>query len=82
MPTERIAVDKAAKADKMEAIIKAGGTPPVNNGGMPTGIPNKVTPTVTGMNPQMKAKWNKVMNIPREPNLSCQSMYEMMRAEG
>ncbi len=50
---ERIAAGKAAKAAKIEAIIKAGGTPPViNKGGRPKGIPNKVTPTVADDDPQ------------------------------
>jgi DNA invertase Pin-like site-specific DNA recombinase len=47
---ERIAAGKAAKQAKIDAIIKAGGTPPpVNKGGRPKGIPNKVTPTVQTM---------------------------------
>jgi hypothetical protein len=48
--TERIAAGKAAKQARIEAIIQAGGTPPViNKGGRPKGIPNKVTPTVATM---------------------------------
>ncbi|MBV9121870.1 MAG: recombinase family protein [Planctomycetes bacterium] len=44
---ERIAAGKAAKQAKIDAIIKAGSAPPpVNKGGRPKGIPNKVTPTV------------------------------------
>ncbi len=44
---ERIAAGKAAKQAKIEAIIRAGGTPlPVNKGGRPKGIPQKVTPTL------------------------------------
>ena len=47
---ERIAAGKAAKAAKIEAIIRAGGTPPVENkGGRPKGSVNKVTPTVRRM---------------------------------
>jgi DNA invertase Pin-like site-specific DNA recombinase len=39
---ERIAAGKAAKTAKIEAIVRAGGTPPIiNKGGRPKGIPNK-----------------------------------------
>jgi DNA invertase Pin-like site-specific DNA recombinase len=77
---ERIAAGKAAKAAKIEAIIKAGGTPPpVNKGGRPRGIPNKVTPTVAGMILQMKAEKKKIALIARELNLSRQTVYEVLR---
>ena len=59
----------AGKAAQTEAIIKAGGTPPpVNKGGRPKGIPNKVTSTVTSMILQ-KAKTKAAM-IARELDLS------------
>lgn len=77
---ERIAAGKAAKAARIEAIIKAGGTPPVvNKGGRPKGIPNKVTPTVQTMILQMKAERKKVAVIARELNLSRQTVYEVLR---
>jgi DNA invertase Pin-like site-specific DNA recombinase len=76
---ERIAAGKAAKQAKTEAIIKAGGTPPVvNKGGRPKGIPNKVTPTVEKMVMQMKAEGKKVAHIARELNLSRQTVYEVL----
>jgi DNA invertase Pin-like site-specific DNA recombinase len=77
---ERIAAGKAAKAAKIEAIIKAGGTPPVvNKGGRPKGIPNKVTPTVASMILQRKAERKKVALIARELNLSRQTVYDVLR---
>ena len=77
---ERIAADKAAKQARIEAIIKAGGTPPpVNKGGRPKGIPNKVTPTVATMILQMKAERKKVTLIARELNLSRQTVYDVLR---
>jgi len=77
---ERIAAGKAAKAAKIEAIVKAGGTPPpVNKGGRPKGIPNKVTPTVAGMILQMKAEKKKVALIARALNLSRQTVYEVLK---
>jgi DNA invertase Pin-like site-specific DNA recombinase len=77
---ERIAAGKAAKQARIEAIIKAGGTPPVvNKGGRPRGIPNKVTPTVAGMILKMKAEKKQVTLIARELNLSRQTVYEVLR---
>ncbi len=76
---ERIAAGKAAKAARIGAIIKAGGTPPVNKGGRPKGIPNKVTPTVATMILQMKAERKKVAHIARELNLSRQTVYDVLR---
>ena len=77
---ERIAAGKAAKAAKIDAIIKAGGTPPViNKGGRPKGIPNKVTPTVETMILQMKREKKKVALIARELNLSRQTVYEVLK---
>src|SRR5579885_3889213 len=64
---ERIAAGKAAKQARIEAIIKAGGTPPpVNKGGRPKGIPTKVTPTVAGMILKITAEWQKMTQIARE----------------
>ena len=77
---ERIAAGKAAKAAKIDAILKAGGTPPVvNKGGRPKGIPNKVTPTVQTMILKMKTEKKKVAHIARELNLSRQTVYEVLR---
>ena len=77
---ERIAAGKAAKAGKIEAIIKAGGTPPViNKGGRPRGIPTKVTPTVQTMILKMKAEKKKTTLIARELNLSRQTVYDVLR---
>ena len=77
---EHIAAGKAAKAAKIEAIIKAGGTPPVvNKGGRPKGIPNKVTPTVQTMILQIKREKKKVTVIARELNLSRQTVYEVLK---
>jgi len=77
---ERIAAGKAAKAAKIEAIVRAGGTPPpVNKGGRPKGIPNKVTPTVAGMILKMKTEKKKVTLIARELNLSRQTVYKVLR---
>lgn len=77
---ERIAAGKAAKAAKIEAIVKAGGTPPVvNKGGRPKGTPNKVTPTVEKMILSMKAEKRKVSEIARELRLSRQTVYEVLR---
>jgi DNA invertase Pin-like site-specific DNA recombinase len=77
---ERIAAGKAAKAAKIEAIIKASGMPPpMNKGGRPRGIPNKVTPTVAGMILKMKAEKKKVTVIARELNLSRQTVYDVLR---
>ena len=77
---ERIAAGRAAKAAKIEAIIKAGGTPPVvNKGGRPRGIPQKVTPTVERMILSMKAEQRKVAVIARELRLSRQTIYEVLK---
>ena len=77
---ERIAAGKAAKQARIEAIIKAGGMPPpVNKGGRPRGIPNKVTPTVAGMILKMKAEKKKIAVIARELNLSRQTVYDVLR---
>jgi DNA invertase Pin-like site-specific DNA recombinase len=78
---ERIAAGKAAKAAKIEAIIKAGGTPPlVNKGGRPKGTPNKVTTTVASMIVKMKGEKVPVARIGRELNLSRQTIYEVLRS--
>lgn len=80
---ERIAAGKAAKQARIEAIVKAGGTPPkVNRGGRPKGIPQKVTPTVEKMVRVMKGEGRKVAHIARELNLSRQTVYEVMRRGG
>ncbi|HEX4612569.1 MAG TPA: recombinase family protein [Urbifossiella sp.] len=77
---ERIAAGKAAKAAKIEAIVNAGGTPPmVNKGGRPKGIPVKVTPTVEKMVVAMKGERRPVAHIARELNLSRQTVYEVLR---
>jgi DNA invertase Pin-like site-specific DNA recombinase len=77
---ERIAAGRAAKQAKIDAIIKAGGIPPViNKGGRPKGIPNKVTPTVQTMILKMKAEKKKVALIARELNLSRQTVYDVLR---
>lgn len=77
---ERIAAGKAAKAARIEAIVRAGGTPPeVNKGGRPKGTPNKVTPTVERMILAMKGENKKVAHIARELNLSRQTVYEVLR---
>jgi DNA invertase Pin-like site-specific DNA recombinase len=79
---ERIAAGKAAKAAKIEAIVKAGGTPPtINKGGRPKGIPNKVTSTVANMILTMKTEKKKVTMIARELNLSRQTVYEVLRRD-
>jgi hypothetical protein len=67
---EGIAAGKAAKQARIQAIIKAEGTPLVNNGGRPKCIPNKVTPTVDGMILKMKALKKNVTLIARNLNLS------------
>lgn len=65
---------------RIEAIIKAGGTPPVvNKGGRPKGIPQKVTPAVATMILKMKAEKKKVVVIARELNLSRQTIYEVLK---
>ena len=76
---ERIAAGRAAKAAKIEAIIKSGGTPPVNKGGRPRGIPQKVTPTVATMILSMKAEQRKAAVIARELRLSRQTVYEVLK---
>ena len=77
---ERIAAGKAAKAARIEATIKADGTPPVGNkGGTSKGIPNHVTPAVAGMNPEIKAEKKKIVIIARELNLSRQAAYDVLR---
>ncbi len=77
---ERIAAGRAAKATRIEAIIKSGGTPPpVNKGGRPKGIPNKVTPTVEKVILSMKAEKKKVAVIARELRLSRQTVYEVLK---
>ncbi len=77
---ERIAAGRAAKAAKIEAIIKSGGTPPVvNKGGRPKGIPQKVTPTVATMILKMKAEKKKVTHISKELRLSRQTVYEVLK---
>jgi hypothetical protein len=74
------AVGEAAKQARIEAIIKAGGTPPpVNKGGRPRSIPTKVTPTVAGMILKMKAERKKVTVIARELNLSRQTVYDVLK---
>jgi DNA invertase Pin-like site-specific DNA recombinase len=79
---ERIAAGKAAKAARIEAIIKAGGMPPpVNKDGRPRGIPNKVTPTVASMILQRKAERKKVALIAKELNLSRQTVYDVLRQD-
>ena len=80
MRAERIAAGRAAKQAKIDAIVRAGGTPPpVYNGGRPRGIPNKVTPTVATMILKMKAEKVKVAHISKELNLSRQTVYEVLR---
>ena len=77
---ERIAAGRAAKQARIEAIIRAGGTPPpVNKGGRPRGIPQKVTPTVEKMILSMKAEQRKVAVIARELRLSRQTVYEVLK---
>ncbi len=77
---ERIAAGRAAKQAKIEAIIKAGGTPPpVNKGGRPRGIPQKLTPTVAAMVLKMKAEKKKVTHISKELRLSRQTVYEVLK---
>ena len=77
---ERIAAGRAAKAAKIEAIVKAGVTPPpVNKGGRPKGIPQKVTPTVATMILSMKAEQRKAAVIARELRLSRQTVYEVLK---
>ena len=76
---ERIAAGKAAKAAKIDAIVRAGGTPPpCNRGGRPKGIPNKVTATVAGMVRKLKAEHTPVARIARELRLSRQTVYEVL----
>ncbi len=61
-------------------IIRSGGTPPpVNKGGRPKGIPQKVTPTVATMILKMKAERKKVTHISKELNLSRQTVYEVLK---
>jgi|GEM_PF-5878807 len=56
---ERIAGGQVVKTARIEAIVRAGGTPPeVNKGGRTKGTPNKVTPTVERMILTMKAEKN------------------------
>jgi DNA invertase Pin-like site-specific DNA recombinase len=77
---ERIAAGRAAKQAKIDAIVRAGGTPPVvNKGGRPKGIPQKVTPTVERMILSMKAEQRKVAVIARELRLSRQTVYEVLK---
>jgi len=77
---ERIAAGRAAKQAKIDAIVKAGGTPPpVNKGGRPKGIPQKVTPTVATMILSMKAEQRKAAVIARELRLSRQTVYEVLK---
>ncbi len=77
---ERIAAGRAAKQARIDAIVKAGGTPPVvNKGGRPRGIPQKVTPTVERMILSMKAEKRKVAVIARELRLSRQTVYEVLK---
>lgn len=77
---ERIAAGRAAKQAKIDAIVRAGGTPPpVNKGGRPRGTPNKVTPTVAAMVLRMKAEKVKVAHISKELRLSRQTVYEVLR---
>jgi len=77
---ERIAAGRAAKAARIDAIVKAGGTPPpVNKGGRPKGIPQKVTPTVAAMVLKMKAEKVKVTHISKELRLSRQTIYEVLK---
>lgn len=77
---ERIAAGKAAKAARIDAIVLAGGTPPVvNKGGRPKGTPNKVTPTVKRVIFGMRAEKQKVAHIALELRLSRQTVYEVLR---
>jgi DNA invertase Pin-like site-specific DNA recombinase len=77
---ERIASGKAANAARIDAIIKAGGVPPVaNKNRRPEGIPNKVTPSLQTMLLQMKGERKKVARITRELNVSRQTVYEVLR---
>ncbi|HEX4608271.1 MAG TPA: recombinase family protein [Urbifossiella sp.] len=77
---ERIAAGRAAKQARIEAIVRAGGTPPVvNKGGRPRGVPQKVTPTVATMILSMKAVDRPVAHIARELNLSRQTVYEVLK---
>lgn len=77
---ERIAAGRAANQARIEAIIKAGGTPPpVNKGGRPRGIPQKVTPTVERMILSMKAEKRKVAVVARELRPSRQTVYEALK---
>ncbi len=77
---ERIAAGRAAKQARIDAIIRAGGTPPpVNKGGRPKGIPQKVTPTVERIILSMKAERKKVAHIARELRLSRQTVYEVLK---
>lgn len=77
---ERIAAGRATKQAKIDAIVQAGGTPPVvNKGGRPKGIPQKVTPTVAGMILKMKAEKKRVTHISKELRLSRQTVYEVFR---
>ncbi|MBN9521935.1 hypothetical protein J0H58_26035 [bacterium] len=67
------ALSNARLLAKIEAIEKAGGTPPVvNKGGRPKGIPVKVTLMVKKRVVPMKGKRKPVAHIPRELNLSRQ----------
>jgi hypothetical protein len=67
-------------AGVVDAIVRAGGTPPsVNKGGRPKGIPQKVTPTVETMILKMRAEKRKVVVIARELNLSRQTVYEVLK---
>lgn len=77
---ERIAAGRAAKAARIDAIVRAGGTPPVvNKGGRPKGIPQKVTPTVEKMILKMRAEKVKVTHISKELRLSRQTVYEVLK---
>lgn len=76
---ERIAAGKEAKAMRIAAIIKNGGTAPAENkGGRPKGTPSKVTKTMAGMIADMKSKGCKIASIARELHLSRQTVYAVL----
>ncbi len=80
LETVAMTIRCATKQAKIEAIVKAGGTPPVvNKGGRPRGIPQKVTPTVAAMVLKMKAEKVKVAHISKELRLSRQTVYEVLK---
>lgn len=54
-------------------------TPPLNKGGRPRGIPQKVTPTVEKMILKMKTEKVKVAHISKELRLPRQTVYEVLK---